>query len=474
MTVSSLTNRNDYVGNGSVSVYSYSFRIILNSHLKVTVKNLAGAETTLTLTTDYTVTGVGALSGGTIVLVNAGQSWLTGGNLTTGFELTVRRVLPLKQETDIRNQGDFYPEVHEDQFDQQLMISQQQQDEINRSLKFQETSSSSGFFVPEPVASAFLGFNSSATALVALTPASAGSTAVDIVSDQTVDGQKTFIDKIVATPDTAEAGLEINQAQAAVGIDLNKTAGTGSAFDLDFTAGSGDGVDINHIVNGDALKITKGAGTGNAINVSDNFTVSNNGVVTHDLESVLGHISTPSTPAAGFVKVYPKSDNILYALNPAGVEAALAFQSYVTGLLDVLTQYAHVIHGSAGNTLLSRDTDGIEFNLSNLTEVDVNNILTVANDGDRTNFTPTVTGLMSMTITASMTSAGNALGVYVDGVQRAYGNNASDAGEESTVTLANYPCTSSNVFSFRTTSNTVENGGSLVRVSVTFTRRSYA
>lgn len=146
MALTSTTNRNDYVGNGATSVYSYTFRIFVNTDLRVTVRNTAnGTETQLILTTDYTVSGVGDVGGGSITLVNAGQAWLSSGNLATGYELTIRRVRPLTQTTDIRNQGDFFPESHEDEFDRGVMVAQQQQDEIDRAVKLPETLTSADF-----------------------------------------------------------------------------------------------------------------------------------------------------------------------------------------------------------------------------------------------------------------------------------------------------------------------------------------
>jgi hypothetical protein len=136
----------DYVGNGAVDTYSYSYKIFLNTDLLVTVRDTDDVETALTLTTDYTVTGVGSSSGGNVVLVNSAQDWLDGdGDLKTGYALTIRRVRPLTQETDIRNQGEFFPEVHEDTFDILTMIDQQQQDEIDRSVKLSETTDPADF-----------------------------------------------------------------------------------------------------------------------------------------------------------------------------------------------------------------------------------------------------------------------------------------------------------------------------------------
>lgn len=139
MTISSTNSRNDYIGNAAVSSYSYTFKIFVNTHIQVTVRDTDDVETVLTLTTDYTVSGVGALAGGAIALVNSGQSWLTAGKLKTGYALTIRRVVPIKQETDIRNQGAYYAEVHEEEFDYITMALQQQQNDIDGAVKLPET-----------------------------------------------------------------------------------------------------------------------------------------------------------------------------------------------------------------------------------------------------------------------------------------------------------------------------------------------
>jgi hypothetical protein len=48
-------------------------------------------------------------------------------------------VRPISQTTDIRNQSQVFNDVLEDTYDKLVMIDQQQQDEIDRSLKFPET-----------------------------------------------------------------------------------------------------------------------------------------------------------------------------------------------------------------------------------------------------------------------------------------------------------------------------------------------
>lgn len=150
-TISSTTSRMDYTGNGAVDTYSYGYKIFANTDLLVTVRDTDDVETTLTLTTDYTVTGVGRTSGN-VVLVNSAQAWLDAdGDLKSNYILTIRRVRPIKQLTDIRNQGAFYPETHENAFDHLVMIDQQQQDEIDRSMKLSETTDPADFDTMLPV-----------------------------------------------------------------------------------------------------------------------------------------------------------------------------------------------------------------------------------------------------------------------------------------------------------------------------------
>jgi len=140
MTISTIVSRNNYTASGSDNVYLFTFKIFAQADLLVTVRDTDGVETTLTLTTDYTVGGsLGDPTGGYITLVNSSQAWLSGGDLIADYVISIRRVRDIIQETDIRNQGAFYPEVHEDQFDIATMIDLQQQDEIDRSVKLPES-----------------------------------------------------------------------------------------------------------------------------------------------------------------------------------------------------------------------------------------------------------------------------------------------------------------------------------------------
>ncbi|MES3382695.1 hypothetical protein QDQ89_12285 [Enterobacter hormaechei] len=116
MTVSTEVDHNDYTGNGVTTAFPYTFRIYKKSDLLVTVIDLDDNITELVLDTNYTVTGAGTYQGGNVVL---------GAPLQNGWKISISRELPVTQETDLRNQGKFFAEVHEDAFDKLTMLIQQ-------------------------------------------------------------------------------------------------------------------------------------------------------------------------------------------------------------------------------------------------------------------------------------------------------------------------------------------------------------
>jgi len=147
-------------------VYSYTFRIFDQSHLLVTVKEDAtGTETTLTITTDYTVDGVGVAAGGNVTLVDGGQDWIdASGDLDSGWTMVIRRVIPVEQTADLRNQGQFNAVSHEDALDKGIMIAQQLTNDITGSIRLAETDDPASIDVQLPplVASKYLQVNTAA------------------------------------------------------------------------------------------------------------------------------------------------------------------------------------------------------------------------------------------------------------------------------------------------------------------------
>lgn len=132
MTVSSQTSNETFFGNGVTVTWPLPFRFFQNSDIQASLVNPATqVSTPLVLGTDYTLTGAGlpeqfGTAPGTITTTIA---------VANGMELYVERVMGVEQLTDIINQGEFFPEVHEDVFDRLTMLIQQGMTGIGRALR---------------------------------------------------------------------------------------------------------------------------------------------------------------------------------------------------------------------------------------------------------------------------------------------------------------------------------------------------
>ena len=71
MTISTTTIKNSYSGDGSTTVFNYTFKITDQDHIEVLTRTSAGTESTKTITTDYTVSGVGNANGGSVAFTTA-------------------------------------------------------------------------------------------------------------------------------------------------------------------------------------------------------------------------------------------------------------------------------------------------------------------------------------------------------------------------------------------------------------------
>jgi len=146
MTVSSTTTKVSYSGDGSTAVFAYTFKVFNASELVVITRvDATGVETTETLNTAYIVDGVENANGGNVTFkYNTGNPSDPNYSVTdyrpqTGETVVIKRVLPLTQTTDYTPNDPFPAEVHEEALDKLTFMSQQQQEEIDRSFKFAET-----------------------------------------------------------------------------------------------------------------------------------------------------------------------------------------------------------------------------------------------------------------------------------------------------------------------------------------------
>ena len=132
MTISSTTVKNSYSGNGSTTAFAYTFKIFANTDLQVIIRSSTGIETVKTLTTHYTVSGVGDASGGNV-------TFTSGNTPASGETVVIRRAVPQTQAIDYIANDPFPAESHEEGLDRATMTLQQVQEELDRAIKLSRT-----------------------------------------------------------------------------------------------------------------------------------------------------------------------------------------------------------------------------------------------------------------------------------------------------------------------------------------------
>ena len=132
MTINSTTRTaGPFIGNGTASVFPFTFKVFQASDLDVIKLTIStGVESTLVLTTDYTVSLNGDQDSNP-----GGNVTLTAGALAAGYTLTITSDIANLQPTDLTNQGGFYPEVITDSLDRATIQIQQMADDLTRSIK---------------------------------------------------------------------------------------------------------------------------------------------------------------------------------------------------------------------------------------------------------------------------------------------------------------------------------------------------
>jgi len=156
MSISNTTNKVIYQGDGSTKQFPFSFRIFDETDLVVSLYEIAtGIETELTLNSDYTVT-INGNNGGTVIMVTAPSS---------SYKLIIKRILPLTQETDYVEGDPFPAESHERALDKLTMITQQLNEQLDRTVKVDITQTNIETTLPIPDALKFLRWNSDASKL---------------------------------------------------------------------------------------------------------------------------------------------------------------------------------------------------------------------------------------------------------------------------------------------------------------------
>ena len=135
MTYVDTTQRDDYTATSGQTVFAYTFRILAKTDLLV-----YDDGTLKTLTTHYTVSGVGDAGGGNV-------TFLAG--VTLNNPVIIIRDTPDTQNTDYTPSGEFPSASHETALDKLAMKSQDIEEKLTRAIKFVVTSALNSIDAPE-------------------------------------------------------------------------------------------------------------------------------------------------------------------------------------------------------------------------------------------------------------------------------------------------------------------------------------
>lgn len=158
-----------HVGNGITVTFAYSCQVLLAADLKLYVDDVL-------ITSGFTVSGIGALTGGSITFDIAPISLA---------KVRIERVITLERTTDYQQNGDFLSRVVNPDFNRLWMALQQQGTDIGRSILVSKSEAATGLgpYVLPPIserANNLLSFDENGIPVVAA-PVAQSATALQIL-----------------------------------------------------------------------------------------------------------------------------------------------------------------------------------------------------------------------------------------------------------------------------------------------------
>lgn len=130
--VQDISPRIQYVASSLQTAFDYPFPIFQDADIVVaTAPDEDTAATVLALNTDYTVAGEGNENGGTVTLTVG---------VAAGTIVTIYRDIPIERNTDVSQNGPWLSTDYNDELDKIIMILQQQQLLLSRTLRLSLTS----------------------------------------------------------------------------------------------------------------------------------------------------------------------------------------------------------------------------------------------------------------------------------------------------------------------------------------------
>ena len=374
MTVSAQVSYKEYTGNGSTTAYSYPYKVLAATDLKVyTVVIATGAETLQTQggggTYDYAVSVAGDNNSATVTLNN---------NLPSTHKVFITRVMDLSQTVDITSGDAFSATSIETALDKIELKLQQHDEELTRALKFKKsTATRSEPDIPELAANKVIKVNAAGN----------GFETQSTVDIETIAG--------ISSDVTTVSGIASNVTTvAADGSDIGTVAGAIS--------------NVNS-VGGSISNVNTVASNISAINTNNSNSTNINTVAGID-----SNITTVAGIASNVTTVAGIASNVTAVAGDATDIGAVAGKATEIGRLGTADAVADMaLLGTSANVTNQATLAGIASNITTVAGIS-SNVTSVA--GDATDI-GTVAGISSNVtsvagIASNVTSvAGNATNV---------------------------------------------------------------
>ncbi len=204
--IGDISPRIQYSGDGVQTVFTYPFPIFVDANIEVY------EDTGLkTITADYTVTGAGNSSGGTVTFVSAPA---------VGVVVTLLRNLAIERTSDFQESGEFRAKVINDELDKIVAGVQQVETDHGRALRLSTTDSATTTVIPDKATRSgkVLVFDSNGDPSVSTEDIAA-------IEGAAISAAAAAVDAAAADADATTATTKAAEAAASAALALGATTG---------------------------------------------------------------------------------------------------------------------------------------------------------------------------------------------------------------------------------------------------------
>lgn len=326
MPVSEQTPVNSYTGNGVTTVFPYTFKLLAQADIEVTVDGVVK-----TLTTDYSVSGVGVDGGGNVTFVTAPAN---------GTTVVLHRAMAYKRDIDYQENGDLPAATLDEDVDRVVMMTQQLGEQNDRAIHMAVGTTGVDSELPAPEAGKAIGWNASADGLANLSALPTSTVAVS-----------SYMETVLVASDAADARAAVGAT--ATGDALFTAASKDSAATtllIGQKAGALENVGLSVTMAANAVTVSmKGAdgnapSTDNPVFITFRSATASAGTPTKIAVTSAVSLTIPSGATLGTANNIPSRIWIVALNNAGAVELAVVnCVNYGSNLALSVTQLKHML-----------------------------------------------------------------------------------------------------------------------------------